>query len=320
MKRLDDGTVLDLLERLSRSHDLYLPLEGSGGERFIGLWGEGTPSLVGGIPSGNPILPFLPPTEEFLLVRGGDYLLTPSPCRPVALAGLFPPDRRALGFVDRFMTDGFTDDLYLRRRRDGVVIGIAGMVGEGGEWVAPTGTGCDLELVRFGGDWFAAPLSEAVDGLVREMPEVDPPVWQEVPVRQEERLVGEASRILREGEPPPSLWQEIGDRCIGCGGCTHVCPTCTCFTLRDWMWGDGGERSRLRDSCQLPGFARQAGGHDPLGTAAFRSRRRIRHKLVDDPVRRGEISCVACGRCDRHCPTGIGMLAVCRRITTGSWG
>ncbi|MRR39590.1 hypothetical protein EG829_34055, partial [bacterium] len=82
----------------------------------------------------------------------------------------------------------------------------------------------------------------------------------------------------------------------------------------DWRYAERVERSRMWDSCQLDGFMREASGHNPLGTEALRTRRRIHHKLAADPERWGEISCFLCGRCDAVCPTGIGIFAVAREL------
>ena len=54
------------------------------------------------------------------------------------------------------------------------------------------------------------------------------------------------------------IWQEYGDRCIKCGRCNFVCPTCTCFTMQDIFYKDNarvGERRRVWASCQIDGHA-----------------------------------------------------------------
>jgi formate hydrogenlyase subunit 6/NADH:ubiquinone oxidoreductase subunit I len=129
-----------------------------------------------------------------------------------------------------------------------------------------------------------------------------------------ERLLLQGAELLRVGRVPDSFWGEIGDRCIACTGCNLVCPTCTCFGVQDWRSAERVERSRMWDSCQLEGFMREASGHNPLGSEALRTRRRIHHKLAADPERWGEISCFLCGRCDAVCPTGIGIVAVTREM------
>lgn len=60
------------------------------------------------------------------------------------------------------------------------------------------------------------------------------------------------------------IWKEYGDRCIGCGRCNFVCPTCTCFTMQDIFYKDNakaGERRRVWASCQVDGYTDIAGGH-----------------------------------------------------------
>ena len=59
---------------------------------------------------------------------------------------------------------------------------------------------------------------------------------------------------------------------------------------------------------------REASGHNPMGQERLRTHRRIHHKLAADVKRWGHITCYLCGRCDRVCPTGIGIVAVCREM------
>ena len=119
---------------------------------------------------------------------------------------------------------------------------------------------------------------------------------------------------MQQDKVPDEFWREIGDRCIACTACNLACPTCTCFDVYDWKCGKSVRRQRLWDSCQLAGFMREASGHNPLGTEALRTRRRIHHKLVADPERWGTITCFLCGRCDAVCPTGIGIKSVASQI------
>ncbi len=185
------------------------------------------------------------------------------------------------------------------------------------------GGNCDLELVFDGTTWLAVPYSEAGRDIVAELPEDASDVALEqlhlegsCHKNEDEELIKKASRLLREDLVPDRFWEEIGDRCIICTTCNLVCPTCTCFGVQDWRYEQKVERSRMWDSCQLSGFMREASGHNPLGTEALRTRRRIQHKLAADPQQWGEISCFLCGRCDAACPTGIGILAVVREIVS----
>jgi sulfhydrogenase subunit beta (sulfur reductase) len=156
-------------------------------------------------------------------------------------------------------------------------------------------------------------VSELPDSVPPEAIELFTQASKQLP-EADEKLLLRASTILRGDRVPDSFWAEIGDRCIACTGCNLVCPTCTCFGVQDWRSAKLVERSRMWDSCQLEGFMREASGHNPLGSEALRTRRRIHHKLAADPDKWGEISCFLCGRCDAVCPTGIGIVAVMRDL------
>ena len=132
----------------------------------------------------------------------------------------------------------------------------------------------------------------------------------------EKKVLEQASWMIRQELVPDLFWKEIGDRCILCSGCNLVCPTCTCYCVQDRANQKVTERSRVWDSCQFDGFMREASGHNPLGTEALRTRRRIHHKLAADVERWGEISCFLCGRCDKICPTGIGIQTVAADIVS----
>jgi len=30
-----------------------------------------------------------------------------------------------------------------------------------------------------------------------------------------------------------NIWDTLGERCLACGSCTNVCPTCFCFDVQD---------------------------------------------------------------------------------------
>lgn len=104
------------------------------------------------------------------------------------------------------------------------------------------------------------------------------------------------------------MWQEYSERCIACGRCNFVCPTCTCFTMQDIFYKDNpnnGERRRVWASCMTEGYTDMAGGHSFRKTKGERMRFRVMHKVYDFNKRFGYHMCVGCGRCDDACPEYI---------------
>jgi formate hydrogenlyase subunit 6/NADH:ubiquinone oxidoreductase subunit I len=103
------------------------------------------------------------------------------------------------------------------------------------------------------------------------------------------------------------LWEELGAKCLACGQCNLVCPTCYCFNVIDATGLDGkrGERKRIWDSCQLDEFARVATGENFRKTRAQRQRHRFFRKGKYIPEMHGALGCVGCGRCARACLVNI---------------
>lgn len=104
------------------------------------------------------------------------------------------------------------------------------------------------------------------------------------------------------------VWDEYSARCIACGRCNFVCPTCTCFTMQDIFYKDNenaGERRRVWASCQVDGYTDMAGGHSFRKSHGDRMRFKVMHKVYDYKKRWGYHMCVGCGRCDDICPEYI---------------
>jgi len=104
------------------------------------------------------------------------------------------------------------------------------------------------------------------------------------------------------------MWDEYDSRCINCGRCNFVCPTCTCFTMQDIFYtdnGKAGERRRVWASCMVDGFTDVAGNGCYRQKNGQRMRFKVLHKVYDYKKRNGYHMCVGCGRCDDICPEYI---------------
>lgn len=103
------------------------------------------------------------------------------------------------------------------------------------------------------------------------------------------------------------LWLEQSLRCIGCGACAFVCPTCACFDFQDEQNTKQGVRLRLWDSCGFSLFTLHTSGHNPREVQSQRWRQRLMHKFAYMPEQLKVVGCEGCGRCSRACPVDMNI-------------
>jgi sulfhydrogenase subunit beta (sulfur reductase) len=113
-----------------------------------------------------------------------------------------------------------------------------------------------------------------------------------------------------DAEVEHPLWEEVAQRCLACGNCTAVCPTCFCTSVEDVsdLSGDIDERNRVWDSCFSQEYSQLHGGAVRTSTSA-RYRQWLTHKLAAWPEQFGMSGCVGCGRCITWCPAAIDLTA-----------
>ena len=130
--------------------------------------------------------------------------------------------------------------------------------------------------------------------------------------------IAAAMRKLSTNEVAAEVWEQAADKCVECGGCTFLCPTCSCFTVTDRWEGSTGIRERHWDACLYSCYAREASGHNPRPGREDRLRARFVHKLSYQwAERNGRHACVGCGRCVVGCMAWAHMPAVSEAIRRG---
>ncbi|MEU4689895.1 4Fe-4S dicluster domain-containing protein [Actinoplanes sp. NPDC023714] len=242
-----------------------------------------------------------------------------------AFLGVHPCDVAALGVLDRVLAQGRHPEPVYTARRDGTLVITAECTEPGatcfctsmGTGPAATG-GFDValtELLDGGHRFLARSGSPAGADLLAAVPGEPAGAADVAAATAAVRQAAAAMSRAMPDEPLPALiagsresphWQDVASRCLTCGNCTMVCPTCFCTTTEDVtdLTGEHTERWRHWDSCFSVGFSYLHGGA-VRASGESRYRQWISHKLGTWHEQFGTSGCVGCGRCIAWCPAGI---------------
>jgi ferredoxin len=260
--------------------------------------------------------------------------------RPFAFVGVRPCELRAIAIQDRVFLGGeHPDPRYARRREGAFFVAVncgqaartcfcvsmaAGPKAEDGFDLALT------ELIDDDGHRFLVEVGTARGEQVMERgtaarpaPARDVAAAAEVTARtagQMRRAMPAADlRDLLYGNLEHPRWDDVAARCLSCGNCTMVCPTCFCFSVEDVtsLGGQDAERQRSWDSCFTLDHSYIHGGPVRASTRS-RYRQWMTHKLATWIDQFGTSGCVGCGRCIAWCPVGIDITEEVAAIAADS--
>jgi sulfhydrogenase subunit beta (sulfur reductase) len=287
------------------------------------------------------------PTLELWRARrsadGGLEVQKASPERPrYAFIGVRSCDLHAIAVQDRIFVEGPWADPDYSARREGAFI-VAVNCGQAAAtcFCVSMGTGpraesgFDLaltELLDADGHRFLVEVGSERGGEVlgdlpsRPAEAADRDAAEQVSARTASQMGRELDTtdirdlLYRNREHP--RWDEVADRCLTCGNCTMVCPTCFCSSVDDATDLAGEEATRVRrwESCFSLEHSYVNGGHVRSSTKA-RYRQWMTHKLASWIDQFGTSGCVGCGRCITWCPVAIDITeeaAAIRATDVGS--
>jgi ferredoxin len=278
---------------------------------------------------------FLLPPETLLFkalktVDGVELRASETVCVPTAFVGVRPCDLHALEVLDLVFLENPAAEAYRRRRRELFLVVVNCSRPAATCFCRSLGTGpqatagydiCLTELADPDNHRFLLAVgSEAGRALVEELGlsaagagevqrglELLDKAASEMTGKPE---VAELGAVIYKRLDHP-LWRDTAERCLACGSCTMVCPTCFCTTVRDKtdLSGNVAERRRVWDSCFNRSFSYLHGG-SVRESLHSRYRNFVLHKLGTWVEQFGRPGCVGCGRCITWCPAGIDITAV----------
>ena len=258
--------------------------------------------------------------------------------QPLAFLGVRACELAAIAIHDQiFLSGPYADPIYRARREKSFLVAVNCTRAGGTCFCASMGTG---PRATSGHD---LALTELIDGsshnfLVEVATNQGRDLLSQIPhdkasaaqVTQAEQLLHTTARsmgrsldtvgikelLYRNTDSPH--WDKVASRCLTCGNCTMVCPTCFCTTVEDTtdLSGHKAERRRRWDSCFTMDFSYIHGGA-VRASARSRYRQWMTHKLASWIDQFGRSGCVGCGRCITWCPVGIDITAEAAALRDG---
>jgi sulfhydrogenase subunit beta (sulfur reductase) len=262
---------------------------------------------------------------------------TPPDDGPFAFFGMRSCELHAMAIQDRVFIGGkYVDGDYAARREDAFVVAVNCFEPGGTCFCVSMGTGPKAEA------GYDLALTEILDGRHRFLVEAGSERGAELlnglshrPADETDvraaglAVAGAAERMGRTVEAGDlrdllastlehPRWDDVAERCLTCGNCTLVCPTCFCSGVEDVtdLTGTESERFRSWDTCFSLHHSYIHGG-DIRPSGRSRYRQWLTHKFGTWHDQFGSSGCVGCGRCITWCPVGIDVTEELAALRTG---
>lgn len=244
------------------------------------------------------------------------------PTEKVALFGIRPCDLHALKIQDKVFLESDYQDHRYQQRRENVFLIVANCSCSSGNCFCLTADGhpqakeaYDVAVTEIDGGFVADVASQVAQSLLsaldlpvatqQQLNAAAAKVQQAVDGQTKKMATGDVASALTNNPEHPR-WQQVADRCLSCGNCTQVCPTCFCHREADEpsLDGQSSEHVRQWDSCFSADHSYIHGLMVRKSTKQ-RYRQWLTHKLGTWHQQFGTSGCVGCGRCISWCPVGI---------------
>lgn len=264
---------------------------------------------------------------KFTLGKTGEIDPIGFPEEKRVIFGIRPCDAKSLDILDPVFKGDYNDPYYLTNRENTILVGLS---------CNKPGVNCfctsfnngpasaenvDILLTDIAGKYYVEVKSDKGKQLTESMKKLFTPAKKEDRKKKKEVEKKAIDAIIRHMNVngiadkldkifDDIFWKRTAMKCLGCGICTYLCPTCHCFDIQDENTLTNGARVRVWDSCMYPEYTLQASGYNPRAERMNRVRNRVYHKYSYYPKNYDMTACVGCGRCIDNCPANIDIIYI----------
>jgi len=335
-KKINKKDIAKLLNQWSQQFAVFVPSRESGVVTMAKWEGKDTSFLDW---YRNTVIPpkanFLPPMEEmfhFQKDKEGYQIELPPDGGKQLLFGIRPCDAKAMALIDANFRDLYKDPYYLSRRNSAVLVGLG--CDNPSESCFCTSMGVspaeskdvDLMLTDIGDEFLIEEVSNkgkeliaksrglkgATKGDEAKAKEAKKASYDKVTRKLDTEGIADKLQASFDDE---EFWEKVAAKCISCGICTLLCPTCYCFDINDELTKQQGTRLRSWDSCGFPVYTKMP-MENPRAEKWKRVRQKVCHKFEFYPMNFDVIACTGCGRCIRLCPVNWDITQVLNSVPT----
>lgn len=328
-KKINKRDIGKLLDQWGQEFTVFVPSKESGMATMSKWDGKDTSFLDW---YRNTVIPpkanFFPPMEKmfsFQKDKEGYHLeLPPLDGQKQLIFGIRPCDAKALAILDMTFKDAYEDPYYLTKRKNALLVGL-GCTNPGDSCfctslgISPAESNdVDLMLTDIGDEFLIEEITDKGKELMAMASGVEE-ATQADEARAKEAREASYNKVTRKIDTEDikekllpafdnqDYWEKIAAKCISCGICTFLCPTCYCFDINDELVKKQGARFRNWDSCAFPVYTKMP-MENPREEKWRRVRQKVYHKYAFYPMLFDVIACTGCGRCIRLCPVNWDII------------
>ncbi len=324
----------DFIKGLTSNHIVYGPVKEDGFSLFKNIKEAGELNLKYLLTRVSPKSLIFKQTEtlfKFTPGRKGSVSSSEIYDEKSIIFAIRPCDARSFKILDPVFNGDFEDPFYISKRENTILIGLTCNKPERNCFCtsfddSPGSTeNVDILFTDLDNRFYIEVVTEKGKNLIEPMSKLlaksssDEEEAKKIIVNssvetisREMNLKGIVPKL--DGMFDHELWFNTALKCIGCGICTFLCPTCHCFDMQDESTLREGARIRVWDSCMYPEYTHHASGHNPRPSRMNRVRNRVYHKFSYFPKNEDVTACTGCGRCIDFCPVNIDIIDLIEKV------